>query len=440
MSGVGGGLATTNPNRARICFRYDFHPVGQGLFCSGEIWRCSADGRCPTTPPFRWVYDCGTSSRKVLLTAALDRYLPAGTDAKPRVDLLVLSHFDQDHVNGVVELLGRCRVGRLFLPYVPLHRRLAWAFGNGVPSTARLMEFYVNPARYLASRPGAEIDEIVYVEGPATPAPGSPAVGEELPPDDSPLRLDVSTDPVVGGEALTDLTGTVQLGILKPTTRSVIQGVWEFVFYNDERLRPRDYERFRKKVERDALRLLDPRSRFAERKGLLAGLKKHYVRYCGSSAKKRNDISLFVFGRPLAGRGSAGSLCAVSGQGLPLPWSCILPWFRCGPPRRPPSKLAILYTGDGSLASGGQVEALTYYLGTARLGDLGVLQVMHHGSEGCWHPGLARTLSPCCAVFSSDPDRDNPGHPDLSVWNDFKDFGPVQVDRATGCTVYGELG
>jgi hypothetical protein len=34
-------------------FGYRFHPVGQGLFCSGYFSR-------PGQPAYRWVYDCGT--------------------------------------------------------------------------------------------------------------------------------------------------------------------------------------------------------------------------------------------------------------------------------------------------------------------------------------------------------------------------------------------
>ena len=36
-------------------FSYHYHPVGQGIFCSGRLTR-------PHRPPFRWVYDCGTEA------------------------------------------------------------------------------------------------------------------------------------------------------------------------------------------------------------------------------------------------------------------------------------------------------------------------------------------------------------------------------------------
>jgi hypothetical protein len=37
-----------------VCFQYDFHPAGQGLFASGCLYQAN-------TPPrrFMWVYDCG---------------------------------------------------------------------------------------------------------------------------------------------------------------------------------------------------------------------------------------------------------------------------------------------------------------------------------------------------------------------------------------------
>ena len=34
------------------------------------------------------------------------------------IDLGMLSHYDQDHVNGVIELVKECRIKTLVLPYL----------------------------------------------------------------------------------------------------------------------------------------------------------------------------------------------------------------------------------------------------------------------------------------------------------------------------------
>jgi glyoxylase-like metal-dependent hydrolase (beta-lactamase superfamily II) len=80
--------------------RYTFHPVGQGLFSSGEA-------RFGKTPPLRWVYDCGTGSSPWLLRGAIEALLaplaPAAADRR-QLSLVALSHFDNDHISGLVEL------------------------------------------------------------------------------------------------------------------------------------------------------------------------------------------------------------------------------------------------------------------------------------------------------------------------------------------------
>ena len=67
------------------------HPVGQGGFYS-EIFRDEINNHCI-------VYDCG-SENKQKLKSAISSALP---DNAP-IDILFISHFDSDHVNGIKEL------------------------------------------------------------------------------------------------------------------------------------------------------------------------------------------------------------------------------------------------------------------------------------------------------------------------------------------------
>lgn len=85
---------------------FRFHPVGQGLFYSGLLngWRRHERGT------FSFVYDCGSTSSREFLYREIDDLkllLPlAGSRKSRRLDLLVISHLHDDHVNGLERLLS----------------------------------------------------------------------------------------------------------------------------------------------------------------------------------------------------------------------------------------------------------------------------------------------------------------------------------------------
>jgi len=73
---------------------------------------------------FDYVYDCGALSggrvSKALKSAfrRMDLCERDGLPASEVIDALVLSHFDQDHMNGAEELTESHRVERIYLPYL----------------------------------------------------------------------------------------------------------------------------------------------------------------------------------------------------------------------------------------------------------------------------------------------------------------------------------
>ncbi|MDT7836277.1 hypothetical protein [Aquabacterium sp. OR-4] len=50
------------------------------------------------------------------------------TSAMPRLGLVVISHFDSDHLNGLAELLSRFRVEILMLPFTHQEQRVRAMF------------------------------------------------------------------------------------------------------------------------------------------------------------------------------------------------------------------------------------------------------------------------------------------------------------------------
>lgn len=95
------------------------HGVGQGSFHSASVFFCG-----PTVGPrFDYVYDCGAlkSGRK---TAELEHNLRRiwvdfrSGSTRPVIDLMILSHFDWDHMNGASGLIDQFEVDRIVLPYL----------------------------------------------------------------------------------------------------------------------------------------------------------------------------------------------------------------------------------------------------------------------------------------------------------------------------------
>lgn len=68
---------------------------------------------CLRTPEFSALYDCGGSEGDAAGQHAAEYLLTAGVS---RLDALILSHYDTDHVGGVEMLLYRVDVDRIYLP------------------------------------------------------------------------------------------------------------------------------------------------------------------------------------------------------------------------------------------------------------------------------------------------------------------------------------
>lgn len=142
------------------------HPVGQGGFHTGVLmapdeYVALHSPAKPSSSTLKhtvsWIYDCG-SERLGILEAEIK-----GLVAEVRHwDFLFLSHFDDDHLNGVPYLLdpNRARVDTVVLPYVGDVQRLvqfARAVAEGRQTGAFFREMVVDPVGALARRGATRI-------------------------------------------------------------------------------------------------------------------------------------------------------------------------------------------------------------------------------------------------------------------------------------------
>lgn len=107
------------------------HPIGQGAFYT-EQFECNGCKR-------NIVFDCGGTKGyiedEVRTYCRFLAYQQQIEDQKPVVDALFISHFDDDHVNGLETLFNNARVLRIFLPL--LNDNEIWAISPSFVNNLR---------------------------------------------------------------------------------------------------------------------------------------------------------------------------------------------------------------------------------------------------------------------------------------------------------------
>lgn len=170
-----------------------------------------------------------------------------------KIDLVVLSHFDKDHISGFSRLIAACPIKRLLIPYVPLWKRLVLAIEQGVSAEDPTFLFFLNPVAYLRGIEGSDIEDIVFVptgepdDGPSAPDDPEPPIlpeSEEFEltwPPVGDLNLEIGDTPTeaVGDPAVEQDEQGKEPIFLKPSGRLVVPSFWEFVPYNDAEQQPK---------------------------------------------------------------------------------------------------------------------------------------------------------------------------------------------------------
>lgn len=97
--------------RAKVYVKRTFHPVGQGAFFTEQFYRDDA-----TTLLYNVVYDCGSMSKGI--KTQMERSIRNVFHDKKEIDVLFLSHFDDDHINFVKTLKDKGYLSgtRIFIP------------------------------------------------------------------------------------------------------------------------------------------------------------------------------------------------------------------------------------------------------------------------------------------------------------------------------------
>lgn len=414
---------------------WDFLPVGQGLFTTGKIKTGINDQK----KEFRWIYDCGTSSRQQLITNQIDLYT-SGLQQSEKIHLVVLSHFDKDHISGLTYLLSKSKIHTLMLPYIPLWKRMILAFEQGIKLSSKYMSFYLDPIKYIVEMAQqSSLDNIVFIQN------GMGHDKEKQPASENFLEIDrmfeglsneeiiggvhtrMTFDPSPDGEAGEEKTSfdssasakKINVRFLKRCSNIVIEDIWEFVPYNDDLIKTPS-KTFVKKVSKQREVLLHAKSK-ALRNIALNSIKKSFDDYFGKSSKQRNIISMYLYGGTLSDQECKNRVFIHYSKNTLMNRHVMHGSFGS-------DKTGVLYTGDGFVENMKKFKRLRDNLTDQRIKNIFCLQVMHHGSRHNWFSGLASLFNPAVSIFSSDPNRKRPNHPHAEVLKDFLQYNPIQVD------------
>lgn len=408
--------------------KFNFHPVGQGCFYSGKIsWKGTHDLN------FDFVYDCGTVSTKSYLDSEVDQYKKdlQGTC----LDVLIISHFDEDHVNGVVRLLKGIHCKRIIIPYYePIERLLLYLRTNN--KDAEYGRFLQNPISFLSDSDQFDIDEIIIVGGPDNPESSLDFIPVNLFPkkrlsvdeaseklkilEELPFNADLlplQSDNPITKEFQKNELFVIDISKVKllPKPYKININIWEFIFY----LKKHDHLRLIKKFTEEvnqflAFKKLSFFDLFVEKNTkVLRGIyKNHYT-------QNLNSTSLVTFHTPLVYAGS--DKIRLFG----LNW--------CNEDRN----FGTLLTGDIDLKSKNKVANMLKYFGPY-MRVVSLFQVPHHGAILNWpkiHPNRLEDF--CNYIINHGYGRKHHPSPDVIHYIKTHCQGDIHLNNEVESFKYG---
>ena len=370
-----------------------FHPVGQGAFYTERF--DTGDGE------FTIVYDCGSETLKKgkTLETRIRSTFPEGTE----IDVLFISHFHDDHINGLGTLKDHCKIKRVVLPYLGKEERVflkAQYYLNHSSSSGftytEFESFLDNPARFLGKDNEVAVIEILPID----------SEGEQEPPRSHPEEaVDITEVRGEWSNGQRQREGHQGGSVCKSGTvfRFPRSYEWFFIPFNYKQ------DPYSKKFE-DAI----------EREGLSLGEIDTIEKIMQHKDKIIKAYKWLVSSKPVSTNGdlNKSSMMLYSG---PTPEDdshffrffyhrfCWLRHCRsCGYPFRY-SPCGCLYTGDISLKGNAIVNDVSNRLENFR-NAIGTLQIPHHGSIRNFNKSILELGNIRCAIFSFGSDNTY-GHP-----------------------------
>ncbi|MGP1559143.1 MAG: MBL fold metallo-hydrolase [Prevotella intermedia] len=365
-------------------FRRTFYPVGQGAFYVEEF-------KLYDGSTFTIVYDCGSTTLEPKDFEAKIVHFFRKRKGHIRkwpyqIDILFISHFHADHINGIKHLKKHCNIKKVVIPLIDDEEKAILKVSNYIEDKQKLHDELIdNPEAFFG-----ENTSIIRIDTEYNP--------------ENQRSIDISE--INDNQTLS--SGT----ILVHKEKKHIDFDWVFIPFNykqKERI-----EKFKSAI--DAIN--DERNKENKENLYLEELNKiDYI--------KENKKDLIKAYKKVEGDLNKTSMVLYSGPRKYNINYCYLDfdsynlWYYCLTPRC--LRSGCLYTGDINLKNRGLIKDIKKRLD--RFSEfIGTLQVPHHGSRYNFKESILMVGNISCAIFSFGI-RNDYGHPAYSVFYDVKKKG-----------------
>lgn len=374
------------------------HPVGQGAFYTEQFISGDKEILCNI------VYDCGSKNYNALKTA-INKMFPK---EKAEIDILFLSHFHDDHVNGVAYLGSRVKQIKCVVMPLLQPSQIVMAF----------LSCNIDLFNIHTFKDDRKIKKIVFIDRAGTSSTGVEPSSRNQRPNLN--NINSQAGGVINIEDLQDLeivsSGT-PLGLDRLPKRKLTHE-WTYIPFNI--FNESEYDKFKKYLESKDSNLAEKLKKLIgscnlgnmygiKSTGLLSDwneikerLKNIYNRYIKRSKKYSdfNDSSMIVYSGPINNntdlRRKGWTLESIMTRGTLLKFT--------NKEEKRDRLVAVLFTGDISLNKNvGSLKVYEYIHEELKdyVVNLGLIQVPHHGSKHNFNTGLMATFPKTDCYFYS---------------------------------------
>lgn len=392
--------------RQKVNVKFAFHNVGQGLFYTGKI------------KGFNFIYDCGAKNKKGI-KKAIETYKNTELYGNS-IDLLIISHFHDDHVNGLEALFKNTNVDTVVIPYFDPIERLILALRR-IRLDTWYYYFLADPVSYLFEKKVGRVIIIGGTEGEVSSSPG-----DILPPEEGEAinrveKIDITKMPEDQGLEKTlrknedhweKFIDKNKLLIKNHNGFIKILGIWIFRFFN-YKLKEKKLKLFNNCLIRNRI---DFENMESIRKSIKDVKTRRILKKCYNHLNKNlNHTSLVAYHGPV-GKYKAAHYILKSFRDFC--WICHLIeprfWFFRS------NNLGQFLMGDLDLNYKYQ-ELMRHYHNY--LNTISLSQIPHHGARRNWRKGMLYKTKNCHLWVSSSGFSSPYLHPHISVVSDILNEG-----------------
>lgn len=396
--------------------KFKCEAVGQGLFYTGFIDNSVI------------VYDCG-SDNKERLNECIDNFV---NELKHKsIDLLVISHFHEDHINGIKKLLSMVTADTVVLPYISDIEKIFLIAKGGYGESLATLSILIDPVKFFLSSGRAENLIFISTDKGNIDYRFEPIRNEDNDKvfDFSAMEVDQNLTEILithpDYKKLNKKDNNEKLLVLKYNKPAILNKVWELRFFNLE-VKSNELKRFEKEIKS----YID----FSDKKKLIQQLKdvdikrkivECYSRCLNKKGKKFNDTSLVMYHSPIIATDFYlisyidGDSTVVSNKKnifFPSYWG------------RSDSHSASgqMLCGDICLNKKNYSEWKNHY--SAVLKNTSLILLPHHGSIHNWNSQIINDCPSSELFFASAGFSNYYGHPSIKVVNELETAGKQFVN------------